>query len=569
MSDFRGHNDEVVGMPGWRWRASVLSVVAAGLVLRLPWPSVWWLNPDEGIYFTIITHARFAEFWADALATAHPPLYFLILRAVAFLSTDFAWLRSVAWLSGIALVYAFIVLGREVSGPGLRGRVAGLVTGLIVAASPRAIELSQVLRPYTLLLLLLAVALIFLLRALRQPSTVRLGVYATCVSLALTLHYSAVAALGVCWILVLVDGAVGGFRRGAWRRLALAQVFPALTLVALYRLHLRHLMSSTLADQALEGWVSVYLIHRPADVWAGLVGAHSSLVGDTLAPSAVLLLIFGLGWAAAKRHRTLLVLGGAGLAIAMLGAVVGVYPLGATRHASWLFVFIVPTLGWTLTTILMPEPATGGAGASERTAGWSPTRLIAAAMLVGLFVGAKPLSSILDSETRPREIAERVLQVAHVQAMSEVLSPVAPPRLVVMSLETYQLLAPLFVDARTAAESTSDGGILHVPWGQRHVFVLHSRDFTALPEQLSAPDHLYTAIRPATRTFGIDGPRDGEEVLILAGGWRSQGMEDLVELARVTPRLGTTTYVPGLIAAVLRFDAYQEALGVDGGSDIG
>lgn len=548
---------------GRYWRLLVVGVVAAALLLRLPWPSGWWLNPDEGIYFRAITDPSFADFWAEAKASAHPPLYFLILRVVASVTTDFAWLRSVALVSGVAAVWVFVALGRELGGEGLRGRLTGLAAGLLIAASPRLISLSQVMRPYTLLLLLLGSALVFLLRHLRLRSSRSLVGYAATVSLALTLHYSAVGALGVFGLLVLADGIVSGFRGPGWRRLALAQVPPALTLAFLYGWHLRGLMSSSMADHAIDGWLSAFLVRSPADVWLGLVGVHSSLVGDTLAASATLLTMIGLAWAAWSRRWIVLLCGGAGIAIAAVGAAIGMYPMGATRHASWVLAFVAPVLAWTVAGVLAPGPLGSHIGSSAARTAYPRARAVPALVLAALLLGAGPTSSALDSTRRPREISEQVLRMEHVDAMSEVLEPRGEPRLVVMSRETYQLLAPLFVATRDAVKPSTDGRLLHLPWGTRDVIVLPGRDFMALPGALGQSNHLHTAMQRATNELGVEGPGDTERVLVLAGGWRSQGMVDLRDLASGSPDLGSTTYVPGLIAVALDFAAYGRILGID------
>lgn len=534
-----------------RERLLTLSVVAVALVLRLPWPSAWWLNPDEGIYYAAVTRSRFADFWADATTTAHPPLYFLLLRAAAVLSTDFGWLRAPAWLSGIAAVYVFTRLGREIGGDGSRGILTGLVAGLLLAVSPRAISLSGVIRPYMLLLLLLSGALLALLRYLRRPSAPLLAAYAALSSLALTLHYSAALTLGVFALVVVTDGVRRGLSRPSWLRLAGVQLAPALTLAALYQWHLRALMSSTMADQALQGWLSSYMIRSPADLWLGLVGFHSSLVGDTLAVSGTLLTLVALGVAAWARRWTLFLLGAGGIALAYVGATAHVYPLGATRHTAWLMVFIVPVLAWAAVTLVT---ATGRA------------RLVSVPLFAALLVGAKPLSAALDSDTRPREIAERVLRTDYVHAMADALDPRRPPRLVLMSTETYQLFMPLYTKERERAEASSDGLLLHFRWGSRDVVVLPDRDFLVFPADLGLPNHLYTAARRATAEFAVPWPPDvGQSALVLAAGWRSQGMEDLATLSRRSGPLGTTTSVPGFIAARLDLAAYGRALGVAGG----
>ena len=533
-----------------RGPALAAAVVAVAGALRLPWPSAWWLNPDEGIYYAAITRETFAGFWEEASATAHPPLYFLILRGVALLTTDLAWLRSVALVCGLAAVYAFIALGREVGGKGARGQIAGLLAGMLLAISPRAIALSQVMRPYMLLVLLLVSALLFLLRYRRTRSNGLLVAYAACVSLALTLHYSAAPALGVFGLVVAADGLPTGSRTPGWRRLALVQLVPGLTLVSMYFWHLRGLLSSVMADQALDGWLSSYMIRQPADAWLGLVGVHSSLVGDDLAVSAALLTVIGMAWAAAERRWTLPILAGSGVALAMAGALAGLYPMGASRHTSWLFVFLTPVLAWMLAVSLTP-----------RLTRRPTARAVSVLLLAVLLVGAGPLSSLLDSDRRPREIAERVLRVAAVEAMGEVLDPQRGPRLVLMSTETYTLLTPLYARARQGAASTRDGLLLHFRWGRRDVIVLPGRDFSALPTELRGRNHLHGAIQRAVAELPVAGPAAGESVLVLAGGWRSQGMEDLAALARDLPALGSTMHVPGLIAVVLDYDVYRQALG--------
>lgn len=529
------------------WWAAALVVLGSAAILRLPL-SGWWLNPDEGIYFRAIADPSFAEFWAEAKGSAHPPLYFLLLRALAAVSTDFAFLRSLALLSGIGLVYCVMVLGHELAGRDAGGRLTGVLAGLLIAISPRAIALSQVMRPYMLLLLLLAGALLFLLRAARSGSTPSMLAYAGCSSVALTLHYSAVGALGVFVLLVVVDGLRLGFGRRRWRRLAIAQLAPGLTLLGLYAWHLRGMADSAMADHALGGWLSAFLIRRPWDAWLALVGVHSSLVGDALAAPAALLTLLGLIWAGWTRRWTILTLGASSIAIAEAGASLGLYPMGASRHASWLLVFVTPVLAWTLSAPL----------ASQRLIERPRTSLAAALLLLGLLLGGP----LLDSDRRPREISERVLRTDAMEAMSEVLSPTADPRLVLMSTETYELLSPLLVDQKDQARVATDGGLTYVPWGRRDVLVLPNRDFSVRARELGRRNHLLTAIRLGPEEFDVQAPEPDERVLVVHGGWRSDGMLALRELARAQPGLGSATYVPGLVSVELDLQAYRRALGL-------
>ena len=69
----------------------------------------------------------------------------------------------------------------------------------------------------------------------------------------------------------------------------------------------------------------------------------------------------------------------------------------------------------------------------------------------------------------------------------------------------------------------------------------------------------------AAQELGVALPQAGEPILVLAGGWRFGGINDLAELARSAGSLGSTTSVPGLVAVYLDFAAYRRALGVSEG----
>lgn len=96
-------------------RARVLGVVTVGLILRLEDFLGWWLNPDEGIYFSTVTQPSRQAFCAEVGSQAHPPLYFLILRWVRYLTQDSAALRLLAPASGVGAPDGDRTIGRACS----------------------------------------------------------------------------------------------------------------------------------------------------------------------------------------------------------------------------------------------------------------------------------------------------------------------------------------------------------------------------------------------------------------------------------------------------------------------
>jgi hypothetical protein len=523
--------------------AAALTVVALALTLRLPGMFGWWVNPDEGIYLAVITQESFRLFLAEAFATAHPPLYFLILRAMTWIGTDLLWLRTLALVSGCAAVWAFVLVGRDLAGDGARGWATGLAAGLLLAVSPAGIALSQVVRPYMLLVLLLALTLHFLHRYMQRPSGDALVLQAVCASLAVLLHYSGALALGVIVGIVAVDGMGRGFSRPEWRRLIAAQALPAAIVGVLYVTQMRALMASEVPEFSVETWLSGYLIDTPRDAWLSLVGFHAALVGSMASVPVTLLTLMAIVGAAVRRRGDILVAVAGALLIAAACAALRLYPFGAGRHSAWLLPFVVPGIAWI-------------AGSALRRPRWE---LALAAVVVGGLLLRAPLGA---DDVEPRQ-PEQVLRNEHVAAL-EALDPGRPPRLVVMSVETYRLLLPLYATDRQQARASADGSATSFRWGERDVLVLPGLDLSVRRDQMERPNHLWTGTRRAAAELGLDLPRDGEQVLVLSGDWRGS-VFDLAELARQEGLSGETQIVPGLVAISLDLNAYGQALGGSGG----
>jgi hypothetical protein len=504
----------------------------------------WWVNPDEGIYLAVVTQESFPLFLAEAFQTAHPPLYFLILRAMAWIGTDLLWLRSLALVSGCAAVWVFVLLGRDVAGEGARGWLSGLVAGSLLAVSPAGIALSQVVRPYMLLVLLLALTLHLLFRYLRRPSRGALSGYALGASLAVLLHYSAALALGVIVGIVAVDGIGRGFARPEWRRLIAVQALPIALVVVLYLTQMRALMASDVAEFSVETWLSAYLIDTPRDAWLSLVGFHAALVGSVAAVPATLLTLIATGGAAVSRRGEILVAVAGALVIATVCAALHLYPFGAGRHSAWLLPLVTPGIGWIVASAVLER----GRGAA-----------VAAVAVAGLL-----LRSQLGADQAEPALVEQVLRNEHVTAMGDALDPARPPPLVVMSVETYRLLLPLYARDRQQARISTDGSLVHFRWGERDVVVLPGLDISVRRDQMDLANHLWTGTRRAAAELGVELPRDGEQVLVLSGDWR-RSVFDLAELARQEGLAGETQIVPGLIAVSLDLGAYGRALERSGG----
>ena len=118
-----------------RGRAVALGIVAVALLLRTVGSESWWLNPDEGIYFDILSARTSAGFWENIGWNAHPPLYYMILRGFGLVTWDFSWYRTFSVLGGCVAVWGFWLSGFELGGRGRR--VRAYPPGFLPSGSPR------------------------------------------------------------------------------------------------------------------------------------------------------------------------------------------------------------------------------------------------------------------------------------------------------------------------------------------------------------------------------------------------------------------------------------------------
>ena len=298
----------------------------------------WWLHPDEGIYLLLASTEKPEIFWAGIRENAHPPVYYLLLRAFAGVTTNFVALRILSLVSGVAVVLgvAFFA-GAIVGGSARTRRVTGLLAGLLVALSPGFVVLSQVLRPYALLVACQMFSAFFLARYFVTRSPGNLAGFSLLACLAILVHYSGVLALGAAGLALAAELLE---RRSGSRELvdgALALIMPAALFGALYFSHVRpQLVESGMQAEVFQGWLGPFLIDSPRDVVPRLLGVMSLLFGRELAGVGTILTLAGLVLAVITRRLSLAAWTLGALAIAIVASAAGRYPLGWSRHSAWL-----------------------------------------------------------------------------------------------------------------------------------------------------------------------------------------------------------------------------------------
>jgi uncharacterized membrane protein len=198
----------------WRLLAA-LTLAAASLRFATVDVQSYWF--DEALTAKLL-RLPFGEMLSQLPDTElTPPLYYVLAWPWAHVvgSTEAA-LRALSVLFGIAVVPVAYLTGREIVSRG-----AGLAAAALVAFNPLLVWYSQEARPYSLLVLLCGLSLLFSARALRRREERSLWLWTAVSVLALLTHYFAAflvvpEALLLAWVW-----------RPRWRALAAGAVVGA------------------------------------------------------------------------------------------------------------------------------------------------------------------------------------------------------------------------------------------------------------------------------------------------------------------------------------------------------
>lgn len=523
--------------------ALLVAIVLGAAVVRFVGIGDYWLNPDEGIYYSVISWPDLARRQAEIAENAHPPFYYHLLWVWSRVSMDLAWLRALAALAGVASVFGMFLLGRELIDGG-RGLVTGLIAALLLACSPASIVLAQLIRPYTLQVALIVFGLYGLARWHRRGGRPALGLFAGAMALALLTHYSSVFALAAAGLPFLLLLARKQLPRRARTDLAIACTVPFVVGLSIYLLYLRNnLAGSALQQNAYATWLRPHLAVDALHAWRQAIGFCGYLFGDALSGVGMFAFLVALAVAVWQRSPRVW-LGPVAIFLAAAAASrAHLYPFGPARHSVYLTPFLLLPIAWVLARGITAAPRVR----------WITSGLLAAGLL-----GHTWLYVALTGGLRVSRVGqEQVLLVRDLEKIRPRLEQLeTTPGLLVTSQDSYLTLGPLWQHEREASRMVE--GMRVFRWGERTVLVHSEWAFSMQGQDLGKGGaHLYDFLVKADRVLPELQVGRQRRLPTLFAGFHTANMQGLLEYdsqRRASTRLvANASTVPG--CGIVELDA--------------
>ena len=316
------------------------AVVALGLFVRV-W-GLWdfCLTPDEGLVLLISSQPTIPEVLAAASYHPHPPLRYIVLHYMLYISDNPLFLRSFAILPGVALIPLLFLLGRRIA-----GTAAGITMATLAAFSHEAMMLSEVLRTYMLGTFFMTAGLYAFFAYMQEHRPKYLYLYSAAMTLGLLSHYFAmlpITAVSLVWLYYIVrsqrplNEAI---------RAALANLPVAVVALASYILHFSGRYGHFKMNDVTRGWLAPEFPDTVLGFAVNAVRLFTHLFLPTNAWWMIALTALGIAalWVTKRRDVAMVIILTFAVNIVLTAA--GKYPFGGVRQGIYLLPLVLMSVG--------------------------------------------------------------------------------------------------------------------------------------------------------------------------------------------------------------------------------
>jgi 4-amino-4-deoxy-L-arabinose transferase-like glycosyltransferase len=536
---------------GW---VIVSCIAVMVMVLGLHTLDVYLPNPDEGIYYRIATQANFRNAWNAIQGNAHPPLYYLVVRAMTVFGDQMLWLRLPSLLCAVLAIFGMWRLGRRVGGP-----ATGILAPALLAVSPAFVVQSQIMRPYSMLVMLLVFGFLFLARAVQDERWRDALLFSLFFTLAACVHYSASLVFAAVGTLLAIAAIRRKLRRRLLIQLGTAYLPIAAASLFFFFYHIRRkLQGSVLQSDAMRGWLGPFFL-GPSGVGEGVLWMFLYLFGMLAGVVALLAFAHGIGVCIFKRRHALYAIPLLAIVWGLLFSLAEVYPFGGSRHCLYMLPLIV--LPTAFGAAYWVERGLIGAGAFAVSAGLTLASGTAIAGAVGVeqdveraVANGKPLLAAGEQLTPIGTRPDLQAQLARLKSTAGFILLTEP---------SFLTLQPLIKPTEGKITRKPGKKFKTFRWGERTVLVNNHWGMSADRVTAGQEQHLVSIIEKIADSPPGDGLDEATDVGLLFSGWPQPVINDLISLNREqsTDRkfIGQTVQAPGYTGFEINVANYLRA----------
>ena len=334
-------NNRKITPDAYRVLILVLWVGTAGIFVRIWGLWNYAFSPDEVMLSCVAAADSFSALWEGIKVQTNSPLMYGILHLLIMFSKNELLLRCISLIPGAGLIFIFYFLGKKIS-----GTVSGVTMACLCAFGYGAVQISQVVRPYSMLLFFLSGALYFFAACLEKPAKKYLYGYSFCMLLATATHYSAViyfAAIGCVW---LIRSIIKKKMSAEYRGVIMAHFPPLALFCLLYFFHISHHLGGGGAYGAIK---ETYLAPLFPQTFSGFIKNTADLFGYLyFPPAAILFMILSiLGiialWRTFRRPLAAAIV--LTFTVTIVFTILKLFPFGGSRHSIYLFPMVCLLVG--------------------------------------------------------------------------------------------------------------------------------------------------------------------------------------------------------------------------------
>lgn len=317
------------------------------------------LNSDEIQFAWAAAYQHPSEVIEISRIYDHPPLHFLMLHQIQKLSRDAFWIRFPSILCGGLSVF-FIGLAGYLA----RGWLTGLTAAFLTALSPSLVELTRTCRNYSDSFALMLAGLCFLIAFMNEKKWRYYAAYCVLSCLAFGTHYMYIVIITGFNLALYVQFWLRRYDLKSWALLFIGQL-PAVVF-ALYS-YITHISRQPAISKSLSRFI--HRDHLGVDLmrpWEPFLEISTYLFTPQSAAVAMALVFVSWCVLARKRDHALFAVLVFPVLLAWIFRWTELMPMGDSRHASYLFIFLFLSVGllveeiltWTCSTSSGTRPLT-------------------------------------------------------------------------------------------------------------------------------------------------------------------------------------------------------------------